>query len=84
MLANVTALQQQQQQQQWSKGAIGSGDDGEDCGGDGGDGSNAAARPPPKIHSGFKRAYVSVNGTLSAVLGSAMDGKPEVFILFSI
>lgn len=79
MLANVTALQQQEQQQLWSKDVVGSGDDGEDCDGDrGGDGSNAAARPTPKIHSGFKRAYVSVNGTLSAVLHSAMDGKSEV------
>lgn len=33
---------------------------------------------PPKIHSGFKNAYVSVNGTLSAVVASATDGKPEV------
>lgn len=82
MLANVTALQQQEQQQQWGKDVLGSGDDGESCDGDGdgGDGSNAAARPTPKIHSGFKRAYMSVNGTLSAVLASAMDGNPEVFL----
>lgn len=32
----------------------------------------------PKIHSGFKNAYVSVNRTLSAVVASATEGKPEV------
>lgn len=82
MLANVTALQQQQQQQQWSKDVVGFDDDDEgrdgDDDGDGGGGNKLADRPAPKIHSGFKRAYVSVNGTLSAVLSSAMDGKPEV------
>ena len=80
MLANVTALQQQQQQQQqqqWSTNVTESGGNGGGANGDGGETANAA-KPVPKIHSGFKRAYVSVNGTLSAVLHSAMDGKSEV------
>lgn len=79
MLANVTALQQQQQQQQqWSTDVASS--DGDGSGDGDGDGSEtpSAARRAPKIHSGFKRAYVSVNGTLSAVLRSAMEGEPEV------
>lgn len=32
----------------------------------------------PKIHSGFKNAYLSVNQTLSGVIISATDGRPEV------
>lgn len=32
----------------------------------------------PKIHTGFKNAYVSVNRTLSAVVWSATDGRLEV------
>ena len=35
----------------------------------------------PKIHSGFKNAYISVNRTLSGVVWSAMDMQPEVGLL---
>ncbi|CAM9475443.1 unnamed protein product [Ectocarpus sp. 8 AP-2014] len=81
MLTNVTALQQQQQQQQqsWRESENGGNVTTPVGDGDGNDGGEeeAAAKTPPKIHAGFKRAYVSVNGTLGAVLGSAMEGKPE-------
>lgn len=40
--------------------------------------STEAGEDTPKIHSGFKNAYMSVNRTLSAVIWGAMDGKPEV------
>ncbi|CAN0111908.1 unnamed protein product [Ectocarpus sp. 12 AP-2014] len=82
MLANVTALQQQQQQleQHSWRGSENGGNVtapvADADGNDGGEGA-AAAKTPPRIHAGFKRAYVSVNGTLGAVLGSAMEGKPE-------
>lgn len=38
----------------------------------------------PKIHTGFKSAYVSVNRTLSAVVWSATDGRLEVRRFFSV
>lgn len=38
----------------------------------------------PKIHTGFKNAYVSVNRTLSAVVWSATDGRLEVRRIFSV
>ncbi|CAB1113920.1 unnamed protein product [Ectocarpus sp. CCAP 1310/34] len=82
MLSNVTALQQQQQQleqQSWRGSENGGNVTTPVADGDGNDGGEeaAAAKDPPRIHAGFRRAYVSVNGTLSAVLGSAMEGKPE-------
>lgn len=40
--------------------------------------STEAGEDTPKIHSGFKNAYMSVNRTLSAIIWGATDGKPEV------
>ncbi|CAM9438289.1 unnamed protein product [Ectocarpus sp. 13 AM-2016] len=87
MLTNVTALRQPQpqlEQQSWRGSENGGNVTTPVTDGDGSDGGEeaAAAKTPPRIHAGFRRAYVSVNGTLGAVLGSAMEGKPEDWHLY--
>lgn len=73
----MTALQQQQQQQQWADG-IGISDGASKSDGYRDVDKESASPPSPKVHAGFKKAYNSVKETLAAVVGSAIDGKPEV------
>ncbi|CAM9555140.1 unnamed protein product [Pylaiella littoralis] len=76
VLDSVTALQQQQQQQQWADG-IGISDGASKSDGYRDVDKESASPPSPKVHAGFKKAYNSVKETLAAVVGSAIDGKPE-------
>ena len=64
MLAKVADLQQEQREEQLLQQQQQEEEEAEEQG--------------PKVHTGFKNAYVSVNRTLSAVVWSATDGRLEV------